>query len=593
MTNEQAANAKIVTKLMFRLLPVQILLCMVGAVNGIVSSYFASNYVGIDAMSAVGLYSPIGMLVNSISLILVGGSAILCGKYMGRNEQEKMQNVFSLNLALSLLIALLFITLFIVCGLFDLTGPITDDPAVRPLFNRYLLGQAIGIVPAILGSSCAAFLLIENRGKRTLIASLVYIAANLILNYLFVQVLSLEAFGLALASSLGMWIFFAVQAVFFASGKSHFRVSFRHLAWNECGGILRIGLPGAAGNVYQTVRGLIVNRLLTVFVGSVGISAFAAANNFLGLIWAVPNGMLAVSRLLISVSTGEEDRQTLTDVFRVMFRRYLPLMSAVAAVIIACAVPLTSIFYKDPAEPVFMMTVWGFRILPLCMPLAVICMHFTCYAQTSGKTALVHILALLDGFVCVSAFTALLIRTLGMNSVYIANVLNGVVSVLVIAAYAAVKGRRIPRNMEELMVIPADFGVPSSERLDLTVRGMEDVVTVAERIQAFCLAKGVGSRNAYLGALCMEEMAGNVVSHGFVKDRKQHTVDVRVVHKDSDVILRIKDDCVPFDPGERRKLTEDGDVMKNIGIRMIYRMAKDIQYQNILGLNVLTIRIGD
>ena len=79
----------------------------------------------------------------SISLILVGGSAILCGKYMGRNEQEKMQNVFSLNLALSLLIALLFITLFIVCGLFDLTGPITDDPAVRPLFNRYLLGQAI------------------------------------------------------------------------------------------------------------------------------------------------------------------------------------------------------------------------------------------------------------------------------------------------------------------------------------------------------------------------------------------------------------------------------------------------------------------
>ena len=93
-----------VTKLLFRLLPIQILLAAVGAVNGIVSSFFASNYVGVTAMTAVGLYGPIGMLITSISTILVGGSAILCGKYIGQNQQEKMQNVFSLNLAVSLLI---------------------------------------------------------------------------------------------------------------------------------------------------------------------------------------------------------------------------------------------------------------------------------------------------------------------------------------------------------------------------------------------------------------------------------------------------------------------------------------------------------
>ena len=69
------ANAKMVTKLMFRLLPVQILLAAVGAVNGIVSSFFAANFVGVEAMSAVGLYGPIGMLATSISTIRVGGSA--------------------------------------------------------------------------------------------------------------------------------------------------------------------------------------------------------------------------------------------------------------------------------------------------------------------------------------------------------------------------------------------------------------------------------------------------------------------------------------------------------------------------------------
>ena len=587
----QNANAKMVTKLLFRLLPIQILLAAISAVNGIVSSFFASNYIGVAAMSAVGLYAPINMLITSISIILVGGSVILCGKYMGQNQQEKLQNVFSLNLALSVLIALVFTVLFVVLSVFDLTGFLTRDPEVRPIFNRYLLGQVIGFVPLMLGNSFASFLSLENKGSRTLIASVAYILANVLLNFLFVKVLHMEAFGLALASSLGLWVYLLVQIPYYFFGRSHLRLFNRHISWKQSGEIIRIGIPGALSNVYQTVRGLIVNNLIEIVVGAVGISAFAASDSLLRIVWAVPMGMLAVSRMLISVSIGEEDRQTLTDVMRVMFRRFLPLMAVICAAIIACAVPLTRIFYRDPGDPVYAMTVWGLRILPLCMPLSIICMHFTCYAQASGKQGLVHVLALLDGVVCVAGFTALLIRAIGMNSVYIANVLNGVVTTLVIIGYAWLKKRRLPRNMDELMVIPDDFGAPDNARMDLSLRSMDDVVSVAEQVQNFCAARGIDKRRAYLAGLSMEEMAGNIVDHGFTKDKKKHTVDVRVVRKDDDVILRIKDDCVPFDPEERLRRFNGDDPAKNIGIRMILGMARDVQYQNILGLNVLTIRI--
>ena len=589
--NEQKANAKMLTGLMFRLLPIQIVLAAVGSINGFVSSFFASNYVGVEAMSAVGIYAPINMLINSISMILVGGSVILCGKYMGKNETQKMQNVFTLNLICSLLVSALLILSFLLLGFFDLTGFLTKDAAVRPLLNRYFLGQAIGVVPLMLGSAFASFLSLENKGRLTMIASLAYIVANVLLNFLFVQLLQMESFGLALASSLGMWLFLAVQAQYFFSGRSQLRVDLRRLSWGESGEILRIGLPGAASNVYQTARGLIVNRLLEAFVGSVAISAFAASDSILRFFWALPIGMLAVSRMMISVSVGEEDRQTLTDVMRVMFRRFLPLMAGVSVLIILCAVPFTRIFYRDPTEPVYMMTVWGFRILPLCMPLSIICMHFTCYGQTSGKTGLVHLLALLDGVVCVAGFTALLIRSLGVNSAYVANILNGAVTTLVIVGYACLKKKHLPRNMEELMVIPDDFGVPESERMDLSVRSMADVVSVSERVQSFCLDRGIDTRRAALAGLAMEEMAGNIVDHGFTKDKKSHSVDVRVVHKEGAVILRIKDDCVPFDPGERAKLSDPDDPTKNIGIRMVFGIAQDVQYQNILGLNVLMIRI--
>ena len=589
--NHQNDSMRMLAKLLFRLLPIQILLAAVGAVNGIVSSFFASNYVGIDAMSAVGHFSPIYMRITSISTMLMGGSVILCGKYMGQNQQEKLQNVFSLDLAVSSLIAAVFTAAFLVLALFDLNGFMTQNAAVRALYNRYMLGQAIGVFPLILGNQLSAFLSMENKSRQTMIASLVYIAVNLALNFLFVQVLHLEAFGLALASSLGMWVFLAVQAQCFLAGKAQLKISVSKLRWRETGEIIRVGLPGALSNIYQTARGLIVNLLLELFVGTVGISAFATADNLLRIFWAVPGAMLAVSRMMISVSIGEEDRQTLTDVMRVMFRRFLPLMGVISAGIILCAGPLTHLFYRDAADPVYAMTLWGLRILPLCMPLSIICMHFVCYGQASGKQGLVHVLSLLDGVVCVAGFTAILIRLLGMNSVYVANILNGIVCALVILGYSWIKNRRLPRSMDELMVVPEDFGAPESERMDLTIRSMEEVVTISQQVQRFCEEKGIDPRRAYLSGLAMEEMAGNIVDHGFTKDQKAHSIEARVVHKDDDVILRLKDDCIPFNPSERQQLAAGDDPVKNIGIRMVFGMAREVQYQNILGLNVLTIRI--
>ena len=586
------ANAKMVTKLLFRLLPIQILLAAVGAVNGIVSSFFASNYVGVEAMSAVGLFNPLQLLLQAISTLLVGGAVIISGKYMGQNRQDRLRGIFSLSIVLCALITLVFTLLFLVLGMFDLVGLFTKDPAVRPLFDRYLLGQAVGVFPFMMGNLLTAYLSLENRGSRATFASIVYIAVNIALNLLFVRVLRMEALGLALASALGLWVFLLIEAQYFLSGRSHMRFTAKNLPWRESAEVLRIGFPGALSTGYQTARGLIVNWLIAAFVGSVGISAFAAANNLLGIFWAVPNGMLAVSRMMISVSVGEEDRHTLTNVMRVLFRRFVPLMCAISAAIVLCAVPLARIFYRDPNEPVCQMTVWGLRILPLCMPFSLILMHFVCYGQASAKQGLVHTLSALDGVVCVAGFSALLIPWLGMNSVYVANVLNGVVTTIVIIGYAALMNRRFPGNMEELMVIPKNFGAPASERMDLTVKNTEEVVSIAREIQSFCEAHGIDKRRAYLSGLCMEEMASNIVLHGFTKDRKKHSVDVRVVHKDGDVILRIKDDCVPFDPSERQKMAEAEDKTKNIGIRMVFRMASEVRYQNILGLNVLTVRIG-
>ena len=75
--NRKQSNRDILTELFFRLLPYQILLSVISAVNGIVDSLYASNALGKTAMSAIGLYGPFNHFFYAMSILLVAGSQIL------------------------------------------------------------------------------------------------------------------------------------------------------------------------------------------------------------------------------------------------------------------------------------------------------------------------------------------------------------------------------------------------------------------------------------------------------------------------------------------------------------------------------------
>ena len=89
--------------------------------------------------------------------------------------------------------------------------------------------------------------------------------------------------------------------------------------------------------------------------------------------------------------------------------------------------------------------------------------------------------------------------------------------------------------------------------------------------------------------LCVEEMTINIIEHGFTGDYHSHNVDVRLVVRADKRILRIRDNCVNFDPIQYFKLHQDTDPAAHIGLRMVMSMVKDARYVNALGLNNLTL----
>ena len=145
--------------------------------------------------------------------------------------------------------------------------------------------------------------------------------------------------------------------------------------------------------------------------------------------------------------------------------------------------------------------------------------------------------------------------------------------------------------MEDMLAIPQRIGVGSEDRIDISVTSEEEVLDVSEQVGEFCLRHEIDARRSFFASLCMEEMAGNIVKHGFPLDKKHHSADIRVVRKGDELILRIRDNCAAFDPSAYHRTMAPDEQGKNIGIRLVYSIAKDVQYQNLLGLNNLVIRI--
>ena len=66
---------------------------------------------------------------------------------------------------------------------------------------------------------------------------------------------------------------------------------------------------------------------------------------------------------------------------------------------------------------------------------------------------------------------------------------------------------------------------------------------------------------------------------------------IRVVIADDDLILSFRDSCKLFDIREKFESVDQKDVSRNVGIRLVMRMAKDVQYINTLKLNTTIIKI--
>ena len=114
-----------------------------------------------------------------------------------------------------------------------------------------------------------------------------------------------------------------------------------------------------------------------------------------------------------------------------------------------------------------------------------------------------------------------------------------------------------------------------------------EAAEAATRVERFCLEHGQDARVSNHIALCVEEMAGNTIQHGFAGDSRENHLSVRIQQKDGQWVLRFRDDCHAFDPVHY--VPEEG--QQAVGIRLVMAMAEEAHYTYSMNLNNLALKL--
>ena len=181
------------------------------------------------------------------------------------------------------------------------------------------------------------------------------------------------------------------------------------------------------------------------------------------------------------------------------------------------------------------------------------------------------------------------IRGFGINAVWLSSLWSDIIVVLIIIISVIVWRQRFSLSSESVLKLPDDFGAAAGEFVEYQVTSLEDVVAVSDSVVKFCKDRGAEEKKAYYAGMCIEEVTRNIIQHGEFNERRSH-VDVRVVCTD-DMTIRVSDDCKKFDPRERMEMYNPETPEKNIGLRMVAKLANSIDYYNNAGINTLIMKL--
>lgn len=582
---------KLIARLFKDTLIIFLLSLFVSTIGYVIDGILTGEFLGTEAIAAFGLTMPYQKFVTIFPSVVVLGMQVLCSKFLGRGELHTANGIFLLAVIVTLIAAVLMMctTLLFTTQIADILNAKEELGVIRPLTIDFLQAYSFGL-PAITAVTIfTPIMQLDNDRQQAVISAVVLALCDIAGDLINVFVLDGGLWGMGIATTISYWIAAGVLLLHFFKANSNFKflpevVSLKHFRQ-----MILIGLPVILGRGTAVLRLEFFTRMSVALASGVGVAAYAAIENFSGLLEIIPKAFGASTQMIGGILIGERDKNSILRLMKLALKYSLIISLIITAAVFLGAPIIADLYTHDDATD-YQMTLEGFQLAIAFLPLCAVGIIFTYYYQACGRFKLVSNLTVAGNVGFVVPIALLLTPHFGINGLWLSFPLSYVAFLLVIFFITCRHCGRITFRLEDYLLLPEDFDVANDKQLNITVTNKAEVLGLSERTQTFCEMQGIDGRRSMFAGICIEEMAGNIVDYGF-DDGKKHFVDVRVIVKGEQVIIRIRDDCRQFDPKKWAKIHNPEDAASHIGIRLCRKISTEFNYVNVLKLNNLIIKL--
>ena len=575
-----------IRKLIKQMLAAQTLSALTVSLCLLIDSIMIGRFLGVQAIAAYGLANPILLVIGAIGSMLAAGVQVACSKSLGSGSKEETDKGYSSAMVLMLGISLLF-TALVLLFRYPLATALGagKEQALVDQTREYMMGFIIGAPGSMGALVLVPFLQMAGQSGLLIAAVLGMTAADVAFDLLSVLVFHGGMFGMGLASSLSYYVAMAIAFGYFLSRKCVFTFSFRLVTLKKIRELFVGGVPTVFTMASSVVMVFILNKILLRIGGGEAVAAYTVLQNIGNASNCISTGIGGVSLTLSGILYNEEDRTGLRELLKLLVRYAVMLGAAVGVALLIFAPFQVSIFIPE-AGVAKELTIQGVRLfalglIPCCINNALKSLY-----QGTERVTMTEIISVLEGALLPSLAALLFSGLWGVSGAWLYFVAGECLTLLSIALF--IRSRSGSFSLPSFLMLKQDFGVQPENLLEMDIHTLDDVTAAAQAAEQFCLRHGQSEKTANHIALCVEEMAGNTVIHGFAPGKDNH-LSVRIQHKGSRWVLRFRDDCQAFDPVHYVPKGEND----ALGLRLVTAMADDIRYTYSMSLNNLTIKLSD
>lgn len=578
-------SSYIVTRLFWKIFPVQFFLAAIAPINALIDNLIASNAIGSDAVAGVALFSPLSGFLNGVSGLFAVGGVVIIIRHLGKTEKERANSTYSTIIIVSVVISLLFTMVMLLFA-----------PFIASMLggsgNQYLIDYTKGIAVFQIAAYLSAFLMnslqVVGDNKRAVVSIVAMAASNVGGDILFVVVLGMGAYGLGLATAISYIVQLVVLVPPFIKKDCPLKFSMGVIDFSSLSECIKQGLPSALVNITFVVKALSINFALIASGGDMAVAAGAVQNVVAWFLRAILMGAGQTAIMLLALYVSEEDRESFKNTFIVSLKK-TTIVSILMIIFIVCFSGQISRAFFQVGTAEYAYSVDCLLIIPYFVLPGVLLRIIMSAYQTLGHTNVSVGLTISENVV--TAITLLILaKTLGVRGVWLGLLVGELIALLIGLMYSWIAAKKISFKVEVLSPMAGKLDIDEEHRLSRTIYNMDGAIGLSKDICDFCNKLGLGTKKAMISGLAIEEICILMFKYSLY-NVKNAQADVRIFYKDDVLTIRFRDNGRIMFNGDKIEVNDPNDPAANIGIKMLINMATDITANSIMGLNVITVKM--